>query len=147
MSRRHAFSVRSTLFVMTLAFLPIAVARAESHPDAWITMKAKAALEVAALPAPQSSRTPIKGVSSVRHNPGDSGDEVIRRGVEKALLDLDARANSDIRVMVKDGVVWLTGTVPAWEGNSARVYAARSVTGVRSIINGLRVVGAGSAAR
>lgn len=86
-------------------------------------------------------------MSSVRHNPGDSGDEVIRRGVEKALLDLDARANSDIRVMVKDGVVWLTGTVPAWEGNSARVYAARSVTGVRSIINGLRVVGAGSAAR
>jgi len=57
--------------------------------------------------------------------------------VENALRDLDARANAEIRVQVKDGVVRLTGSVPTWQGNDSRVSAARSVTGVRSIINSL----------
>jgi len=43
-------------------------------------------------------------------------------------------------VRVTEGVVWLTGSVPTWQGNSSRLDAARSVTGVRSIINELRVV-------
>jgi osmotically-inducible protein OsmY len=65
---------------------------------------------------------------------------VIRRGVETALSDHDARENADIHVQVTEGVVWLTGSVPTWQGNTSRLDAARSVTGVRSIINELRVV-------
>ena len=75
-----------------------------------------------------------------RHDAGDAEDDVIRRGVTRALLDLDARENADIRVLVADGVVRLTGSVPTWEGNSSRVHATRSLTGVRSILNELRVV-------
>jgi osmotically-inducible protein OsmY len=67
-------------------------------------------------------------------------DDVIRRGVERALNDLDPRDNADIDVSVTNGVVRLSGIVPTWEGNESRIHATRSVTGVRSIINSLRVV-------
>jgi osmotically-inducible protein OsmY len=70
----------------------------------------------------------------------DAGDDAIRRGVITALLDLDARGNADIRVLVTDGVVHLGGTVPSWQGNSSRLHATRSVTGVRSIFNEMRAV-------
>jgi len=95
-----------------------------------------------AIAAPSGARQvgiPIEVVSSVQDDPVDAEDDVIRLGVKRALNDLDARENADIHVLVKDGVVWLTGSVPTWQGNSSRVYAVRSVTGVRSIMNGLRV--------
>ena len=38
-----------------------------------------------------------------------------------------------------NGVVRLTGTVPTWQRNLSAVYAARSVTGVRSVRNELKV--------
>jgi osmotically-inducible protein OsmY len=79
-------------------------------------------------------------VSYPRHDAKDAEDDVIRRGVTRALLDLDAQENADIRVLVTDGVVRLTGSVPTWEGNASRIHATRSVTGVRSILNELRVV-------
>jgi len=86
-------------------------------------------------------------VSSVRHHRADPTDDVIRRAVEEALYDLDARANADIRVVVRKGTVWLTGSVPTWRGNDARMHATRSVIGVRSIINSLRVVPPSDVAR
>jgi len=43
-------------------------------------------------------------------------------------------------VTVRDGVVWLTGTVPTWDGNDARLHAARSIPGVRTIVNEVFVV-------
>jgi osmotically-inducible protein OsmY len=232
MDCKHGFNVKTALVVMMSVFLPIAIARAESHPDAWITMKARAALEVAAgvrasavkvdtrdgrvtlsgkvrsekekasaaekvgnvegvvqvrnllqvvapgnrervrrsddavktdvqrtlradrslnaVAAPSVARNvgiPMEIVPSVQRYPVDTEDDVIRRGVEKALHDLDARENADIHVLVKDGIVWLTGSVPTWQGNDSRVYAARSVTGVRSIINSLRVVALNVSAR
>jgi osmotically-inducible protein OsmY len=70
----------------------------------------------------------------------DFGDDAIRREVTRALLDLDALGNADIRVLVKDGVVHLQGTIPSWQGNSSRLHATRSVKGVRSIFNELRAV-------
>jgi len=82
-----------------------------------------------------------------RHDAQGAQDDVIRRGVTRALLDLDARENADIRVLVTDGVVRLTGSVPTWEGNASRVHATRSVTGVRSILNELRVVTANAGVR
>jgi len=36
---------------------------------------------------------------------------------------------------VRDGVVWLTGNVPSWDGNDARLHAARAIPGVRTIVN------------
>jgi osmotically-inducible protein OsmY len=85
---------------------------------------------------------PIQGPASTRYAPVDAGDDAIRRGVGRALLDLDATGNANIQVAVTDGVVRLTGNVPSWDGNSSRLNATRSVTGVRSILNLTQVVAA-----
>jgi hyperosmotically inducible periplasmic protein len=92
------------------------------------------------VPGARPVQIPIEAGGSIQHDPAGAQDDVIRRDVQKALNDLDARENADIRVRVADGVVWLTGSVPTWQGNSSRLDAARAVTGVRSIINELRVV-------
>ena len=81
----------------------------------------------------------IQPRSTMQHGSFDTEDDVIRRNVQSALNDLDARANADVHVRVEEGVVWLTGSVPTWQGNNERLYAARSVTGVRSVVNELRV--------
>jgi osmotically-inducible protein OsmY len=67
-----------------------------------------------------------------------SDDARIRRDVLKALLDRDPHKNANVVVSVKNGVVWLNGVVPTWEGNDARLHAARSVPGVRTIVNELQ---------
>lgn len=127
MACRWGFTPRIAVLTMSVMFVGIVCAHADTKP---IGVTLRGAL-----------------VSSVRHNPADPSDEVIRRGVEKALYDLDSRANADIRVVVQDGTVWLTGSVPTWQGNDARLHATRSVIGVRSIINSLRVVPPSDVAR
>jgi osmotically-inducible protein OsmY len=67
-------------------------------------------------------------------------DDEIRRAVQRAILDLDRQDNDRVAVTVRDGVVWLTGTVPTWDGNDARLHAARSIPGVRTIVNEVFVV-------
>lgn len=62
-------------------------------------------------------------------------DDEIRRQVQAAILDLDREENAGVVVTVRDGVVWLTGTVGTWDGNDARLHAARSIPGVRTIVN------------
>jgi osmotically-inducible protein OsmY len=96
-----------------------------------------------AIPAVSGARpvgVPAETRRSVQHDPVGYRDDVIRRGVEAALNDLDAKGTADVHVRVTEGVVWLTGSVSTWQGNDSRVEAARSVTGARSIINELRVV-------
>jgi osmotically-inducible protein OsmY len=96
-----------------------------------------------AVAAPFASRIggiPIAAIPPVRHEPFDTEDDVIRRNVERALHDLDSGESADIHVLVNNGIVSLSGSVPTWQGNDSRIYATRSVTGVRSIINSLRVV-------
>ena len=66
-------------------------------------------------------------------------DEDIRRNVQSALLDLDPQENAGVRVSVREGVVWLSGVVPSWQGNDARMHATRSVPGVRTIVNEVQV--------
>jgi osmotically-inducible protein OsmY len=66
-------------------------------------------------------------------------DDAIRRGVDQALSDPDTGDNGDIRVSVVEGVVSLDGSVPTWQGTAARLHAIRSVPGVRSIMNALRI--------
>jgi osmotically-inducible protein OsmY len=113
MQRRLRFDVSTVLVASMSVMLSVAVSRAESRPDPDTTMN--------------------------RDSIG-AGDDAIRRSVEEALSDLDSGDNGSIRVRVEDGVVWLTGSVPTWQGNASRLYATRSVTGVRSIMNGLHVV-------
>lgn len=102
------------------------------------------------VPAPSGAgavRIPNEAGLSVQQDPFDTADDVIQRGVMRALNDLDGQENTDIHVRVAEGVVWLTGSVPMWQGNTARIDAARSVTGVRSVINGLRVAAPNVAGR
>ena len=81
----------------------------------------------------------IEVVSSSKQEMVQARDEEIQEGVKKALNDRSDGENNDIGVEVKNGVVRLTGTVPTWQGNLSAVYAARSVTGVRSVRNELKV--------
>jgi hyperosmotically inducible protein len=81
----------------------------------------------------------IEVVSSSKQEMVHARDEEIQEGVKKALNDRSDGENNDIGVEVKNGVVRLTGTVPTWQGNLSAVYAARSVTGVRSVRNELKV--------
>jgi hyperosmotically inducible protein len=81
----------------------------------------------------------IEVVSSAKHEMVEARDEEIQEGVKKALKDRGDQEEANIGVEVKNGVVRLTGTVPSWQRNLSAVYVARSVTGVRSVRNELRV--------
>lgn len=81
----------------------------------------------------------IEVVSSARQEMVQARDEEIQEGVKKALKDAGDQENASIGVEVKNGVVRLTGTVPTWQRNLSAVYVARSVTGVRSVRNDLKV--------
>jgi len=81
----------------------------------------------------------LEVVSAKKHDMVQARDEEIQDGVKKALKDRGELENADIDVEVTNGVVRLTGTVPSWQRNLSAVYVARSVTGVRSILNELKV--------
>jgi osmotically-inducible protein OsmY len=66
-------------------------------------------------------------------------DEEIQQNVRTALNEHGDQDNARISVEVKNGVVRLTGTVASWQKNLSAVYVARSVAGVRSVLNDLRV--------
>lgn len=66
-------------------------------------------------------------------------DEGIREDVEKTLKARGDQDNAAIGIEVSNGVVRLTGTVPSYERSLSAVYAARSVAGVRSVRNELKV--------
>jgi len=81
----------------------------------------------------------IEVVSSGKQDMVQARDEEIQEGVKKALKDGGNQENASIGVEVKNGVVRLTGTVPTWQRNLSAVYVARSVTGVRSVRNDMKV--------
>jgi osmotically-inducible protein OsmY len=89
------------------------------------------------IPAPPAPLVDVAMPDLVQADTTD--DAEIRRAVLEALLDLDPQENATVVVSVKNGVVWLNGVVPTWEGNDARLHAARSVPGVRTIVNELQV--------
>jgi osmotically-inducible protein OsmY len=89
------------------------------------------------IPAPLAPPVDVAMPDLVRAD--DTDDAEIRRDVLEALLDLDPKKNASVLVSVKNGVVWLHGVVPTWEGNDARLHATRSVPGVRTIVNDLQV--------
>lgn len=87
----------------------------------------------------KSVENQIEVVSLAKQEMVQARDEEIQAGVKKALTDSGQQENAGIDVEVKNGVVRLTGTVPTWQRNLSAVYVARSVTGVRSILNELKV--------
>lgn len=133
MGLKKRIMVKDVSVLLLSSLVAIVFAGAASPRDESATKTATSALRPAAGVA-TSMKAPVQRA------PADSSDDVIRRAVEKALDDLDAVANANIDVRVNDGIVRLSGTVPAWQGNDARISATRSVTGVRAILNGVRVV-------
>ena len=101
----------------------------------------------------KSAATEItRGVSGVKHVDNQievvapagqemvqARDEEIQQSVKTALNEHGDQENARIGVEVKNGVVRLTGTVASWQKNLSAVYVARSVAGVRSVLNELRV--------
>jgi len=81
----------------------------------------------------------IEVVSPANHDMVQARDEEIQENVKTSLKSHGDQENADIDVEVKNGVVRLTGTVPTWQRRLSAVYMARSVTGVRSVHNELKV--------
>ena len=81
----------------------------------------------------------IEVVRAPRQEQVQAKDEGIREDVEKTLTARGDQDNAAIGVEVSNGVVRLTGKVPTYERSLSAVYAARSVAGVRSVRNELKV--------
>lgn len=81
----------------------------------------------------------IEVVRAPRQEKVQARDEGIRLDIEKTLKDRGDQDNAAIGIEVSNGVVRLTGTVPSYERSLSAVYAARSVDGVRSVRNELKV--------
>jgi osmotically-inducible protein OsmY len=83
---------------------------------------------------------PVEVVPTAPRTPDYTADDAIRLAVEHAIYNLDDPANLNVHVRVRDGVVVLVGSVPTARGDSERLDAARSVPGVRSVVNAVRLV-------
>ncbi|HET9300395.1 MAG TPA: BON domain-containing protein [Candidatus Polarisedimenticolaceae bacterium] len=111
----------------------VSTAPETSITDATVT---ESPLSETSYPIPSEPGTTVMDVAAtpILDLPVTEDDE-IRRQVQAAILDLDREENAGVVVTVRDGVVWLTGTVGTWDGNDARLHAARSIPGVRTIVN------------
>lgn len=85
----------------------------------------------------------IKGVRSVVDQieviPADRTDSQIRRDIEDALVSDPAVESFEIAATVLDGAVTLTGTVDSWAEQELAVAAAKSVKGVRRVVDAIDV--------
>jgi hyperosmotically inducible periplasmic protein len=82
----------------------------------------------------------LQVVESAKQAAGKARDEGLERAVKKAF---DAPDFEDIDIEVKNGVVRLTGTVPNGVRRLEAAEAARTVPGVRSVEDDLRLAVAG----
>jgi hyperosmotically inducible periplasmic protein len=80
----------------------------------------------------------LEVVSPAAQDMVQARDEEIQRAVETA-LKARGEENAAVNVEVKNGVVRLTGSVPSWQSTLSTVYVARSVAGVRSVRNEMKV--------
>jgi hyperosmotically inducible periplasmic protein len=71
---------------------------------------------------------------------GGQPDAVITKQIERALAKDPALKDMDIKVETQEGVVNLTGFVRSVDDIARAAELARSVSGVSSVRNGLRVV-------
>jgi hyperosmotically inducible protein len=82
----------------------------------------------------------LQVVESAKQAAGKARDEGLERAVKKAF---DTPDFEDIDIEVKNGVVRLTGTVPNGVRRLEAAEAARTVPGVRSVEDDLRLAAAG----
>ncbi len=78
----------------------------------------------------------MSGVKRVE-NEGEVLDEELEREMKKTF---DTPHFKDITVEVRNGVVWLTGTVPSWAWHLEAVAAARATPGVRAVEDNLHLL-------
>jgi osmotically-inducible protein OsmY len=119
---------------LTITAVPANVRRTPSHD------RSLASGGMAVTPVANRVDVPVEVVPTAPRTPDYSGDDAIRLAVEHALYNLDDPQNLNVHVRVRDGVVLLIGSVPTARGDSARIDAARSVPGVRSVVNAVRLV-------
>src|SRR5207245_1649481 len=112
-----------TLFGM----VPSAEAKAAAEEDAWKTSGVKRVVNQLQV-VPPSKQEAVK-----------AHDASVERAVRKALAGRPELSDASIDVDVENGVARLTGTVPTEEQRLTAGLAARSVTGLKSVHDDLRV--------
>ena len=87
----------------------------------------------------QEAKAAARKVSGVKRveNEGEVLDEELEREMKKTF---DTPHFKDITVEVRNGVVWLTGTVPSWAWHLEAVAAARATPGVRAVEDNLHLL-------
>jgi hyperosmotically inducible periplasmic protein len=86
-------------------------------------------------PADTSAQTAAVGASTQRGR----SDPLLVRDVRRALVAAPGVNSMNIHVQVRGGIVTLTGWVPQHSQIARAGHAARSVRGVRSVVNRLTV--------
>jgi osmotically-inducible protein OsmY len=76
-----------------------------------------------------------KGVEKMK-----SSDDIVQKEVQDHIQGDSRVESSDVSVQVRDGVVFLTGTVSSFAARRAAEEDAWTVTGARSVENDIGVV-------
>lgn len=105
------------------------------------TQAAKAAAEMEArkVNGVKNVRNDLQVVTKAAQDAVEVKDEELTRKVNEAIDNREALNDADVDVEVKNGVVRLTGTVPSESLRLVAAIAARSITGVRSVHDELRI--------
>lgn len=105
------------------------------------TQAAKTAAEMEAkkVDSVRTVRNDLQIVAKSQQDKVEVKDDEITRKVNEAIEKRDALDKADIDVEVKNGVVRLTGTVPNESLRLLSATTARSITGVRSVQDELKI--------
>ena len=87
--------------------------------------------------AAEADARKLIGVHKRVETEGEVLDEEVARAMKKTY---DTPHFKDIIVEVRNGVVWLTGTVPSWAWHLEAVAVARATPGVRAVEDELRLM-------
>jgi hyperosmotically inducible protein len=103
------------------------------------TAKTAAAAEARKVDSVKNVRNELQVVAAAKQEAVEVKDEELTRQIENAMEKRQALKEADIDIEVKNGVVRLTGTVPSQNHRVTAATAARSVDGVRSVQDDLRI--------
>jgi osmotically-inducible protein OsmY len=87
--------------------------------------------------AAEAAARKLSGVHKRVETEGEVLDEEVEREMKKTY---DTPHFKDIIVEVRNGVVWLTGTVPSWAWHLEAVAVARATPGVRAVEDNLHLM-------
>jgi osmotically-inducible protein OsmY len=102
--------------------------------------KSAAAAEAHKVESVKNVRNELQIVAKTEQDAVEVKDDELTRQVENAMEKRTALNDADIDVEVKNSVVRLTGTVPSQNHRLTAATTARSIDGVRSVQDDLRVV-------